>query len=82
MTAERDRGPISSTATADSDDRQVIVRRSGVTVASRSVNSADRSQLIANAGLTPEEAAGMTLNEIAIAKFNRDADSENRQGSY
>ena len=32
-----------------------------------------QSQLIANAGLTPAEAAGLSLNEIAVAKFNRDA---------
>jgi hypothetical protein len=29
-------------------------------------------QLIANAGLTPAEAAGLSLSEIAAAKFDRD----------
>ena len=39
-----------------------------------------QSQLIANAGLTPAEAQGLTLNEIAAAKFSRNADNDNRQG--
>ena len=39
-----------------------------------------QSQLIANAGLTPAEAQGLTLSEIAVAKFNRNADHDDRQG--
>ena len=38
-----------------------------------------QSQLAANAGLTPAEAAGLSLNEIAVAKFNRGSDSSDRQ---
>ena len=65
---------------ADHDNRQGVVRRSGVTAMSRSAGSAAYSQLAANAGLTPEQAAGMTLSEIAVAKFNRNVDHEDRQG--
>jgi hypothetical protein len=61
-------------------DQQRNVSRSGVTMASRNVGNGDWSQLIASAGLTPAEAKGMTLNEIAIAKFNHDADRDDRQG--
>ena len=39
-----------------------------------------QSQLAANAGLTPAEAAGLSLNEIAVAKFNRGSDSERAPG--
>lgn len=41
------------------------------------------SQLGLNAGLTPTEAAGLSLTEIAQAKFNRDAsaDRQNAQGT-
>ena len=38
-----------------------------------------QSQLIANAGLTPAEAQGLSLTEIAAAKFNRGADGDNQQ---
>jgi hypothetical protein len=65
---------------ADSDDRQGVVRRGGVTMTSRSPRNASPSQLAASAGLSPSEAAGMSLTEIAIAKFNRDAASDDRQG--
>jgi hypothetical protein len=41
-----------------------------------------QSQLIASAGLTPAEAAGLSLNEIAVAKFNREADSGDRQPAF
>ena len=34
--------------------------------------SADYGQLAASAGLSPSEAAGMSLSEIAAYKFNRD----------
>ena len=54
------------------ENAQTVVDRNGVTVSSRSADSADRSQLIANAGLTPEQAAGMTLSQIAAHKFSRD----------
>jgi len=39
-----------------------------------------QSQLIANAGLTPAEAAGLSLNEIAVHKFSRGASGDDRQG--
>lgn len=39
-------------------------------------------QLAANAGLSPTEAAGLSLTEIAQAKFNRDAGfTQNAQGA-
>jgi hypothetical protein len=37
-------------------------------------------QLVAAAGLTPEEAAGMTLTEIYVRKINREARGDDRQG--
>lgn len=37
-----------------------------------------RSQLLAAAGLTPAEAAGMSLNEIYAHKINREASHENK----
>jgi hypothetical protein len=36
-------------------------------------------QLIASAGLSRSEAAGMTLSQIAAYKFNRDASGDDRQ---
>lgn len=39
----------------------------------------DTSRLAAAAGLSPSEAAGMTLTEIAAAKFNRDTRGDDRQ---
>jgi methyl coenzyme M reductase subunit C len=38
-----------------------------------------QSQLIASAGLTPAEAQGLTLNQIAAAKYNRDRSHTDRQ---
>lgn len=60
----------------DRDSRQWPVE-SSVTVATRSVSMPD-PQLLSAAGLTEAEAAGLTLNEIAIAKFNRDSSRDNR----
>jgi hypothetical protein len=52
---------------------QQRVERGSVTLASRSAgNGADRAQLAANAGLSQDEAAGLSLTEIARAKFARD----------
>lgn len=65
---------------ADHDDRQYFVGGDKVTVATRSIRGADRSQLAASAGLSPEAARGMSLTEIAVAKFNRGADGQDRQG--
>jgi hypothetical protein len=59
---------------ADGDDRQRVLRGGDVTVISRSVGDRSRSQLAASAGLTPDEARGLTLTEIAAAKFDRDTD--------
>ena len=39
------------------------------------VSTFAESQLIANAGLAAEQAAGLTLSQIAAAKFNRDTGS-------
>ena len=35
-----------------------------------------QSQLVASAGLSPAEAAGLSLTEIAQVKFDRDADGQ------
>jgi hypothetical protein len=54
-------------------DEQQLVKGSGVTMTSRSATAAsDRAQLISAAGLSASEAAGMSLSEIAAAKFDRD----------
>lgn len=37
-------------------------------------------QFVAAAGLTPEQAAGMTLTEIYVRKINREARGDDRQG--
>ncbi len=37
-------------------------------------------QFVAAAGLSPEEAAGMTLTEIHVRKINREARGDDRQG--
>jgi hypothetical protein len=54
-------------------DEQQLVKGSGVTMTSRSpVGASDHAQLISAAGLSAAEAAGMSLSEIAAAKFDRD----------
>lgn len=54
-------------------DEQQLVKGSGVTMTSRSpVAAGGHAQLIAAAGLSASEAAGMSLTEIAAAKFDRD----------
>lgn len=61
-------------------DRQPLPGASDVTASSRSmVDPADHAQLIASAGLTAEEAEGLTLNEIVAAKHNRDRSFSDRQ---
>lgn len=54
-------------------NRQEITSTGDMEVASRAVNpgSPADSQLIASAGLTAEEAEGLTLNEIAAFKYNK-----------
>ena len=37
-----------------------------------------RAQLIASAGLSASEASGMTLQQIAAAKFDRDTGADDR----
>jgi hypothetical protein len=44
-----------------------------------SVAHAETSQLIAHLRLAPEQAATMSLSEIAALKFNRDSDGANQQ---
>ena len=60
-------------------DQQQLPKSTSVIMSSRSPSAAN-AQLIAAAGLTPAEAAGMTLTEIAAAKFNRETGRDNRQG--
>jgi hypothetical protein len=54
------------------DDGQRVERGGDVTAISRSAGGAAWAQLVASAGLTPEEARGLSLSEIAAAKFDRD----------
>jgi hypothetical protein len=56
------------------DDAQVVTRPSTAVYASRSVgvSGPGYDRLIASAGLTPAEAQGMSLSEIAVYKFDRD----------
>ncbi len=46
-----------------------------MTVTSRSVGERARAQLVASAGLTTDEARGLSLTDIAAAKFDRDTDN-------
>jgi hypothetical protein len=50
----------------------------GLLVASTAAQANDYTQLIRSAGLTPSEAQGMTLDEIAAHKFSRHG-GDNRQ---
>jgi hypothetical protein len=60
------------------DDRQSVMHASRVTITSRSVGDPRAfTQLIASAGLSPSEARGMTLSEIAAYKFDRDTPNDN-----
>jgi hypothetical protein len=60
-------------------DEQQLVVGSGVTKTTRSsAAGADRGQLISAAGLSPSEAEGMSLSQIAAAKFDRDTDASDR----
>jgi len=57
-------------------DEQQLVKGSGVTMGTRSIKAAtSHDQLAASAGLSASEAAGMSLSEIAAAKFDRDTNS-------
>jgi hypothetical protein len=49
------------------DDRQVVSTAEPIMA-----DPVRHAQLIAAAGLTPEEAAGKSLTEVAAAKFDRD----------
>jgi hypothetical protein len=58
---------------------QQLTKSGSVTMASRSPSRAtDRSQLIAAAGLSAADAQGMSLTEIAAAKFQRDTATGDR----
>jgi hypothetical protein len=57
-------------ASASAQDRSIGASTSG---------SAAIDQLAARAGLTPAEAAGLSVNEIAALKFNRDTSGDDRQ---
>ncbi len=62
-------------------DVQNPVAGSGLTVSSRALDaqSPARAQLIASAGLTPAQAEGLTLNEIAAVKSNSGKSYSDRQ---
>jgi hypothetical protein len=59
---------------ASADDRQTVLSHVGVIVATRSgpETGGRYAQLAASAGLTSDEARGMSLGEIAAHKFSRD----------
>ncbi len=58
-------------------DEQQAAKVGGVTMSSRSANGgAAYVQLAASAGVSPEQASGMSLGEIAAAKFARDTDTD------
>ena len=61
---------------SDTDDQQ-LVSGGNVTMASASTYSPN-PQFAASAGFSPAEAAGMSLTEIAAAKFERDTGADNR----
>ena len=61
---------------SDTDDQQ-LVTGGDVTMASRSAYSPN-AQFAASAGLSPAEAAGMSLTEIAAIKFQRDTSTGDR----
>ncbi|HET9067457.1 MAG TPA: hypothetical protein VFN28_02345 [Amaricoccus sp.] len=63
------------------DDRQSIRHGSGATVSSRTFVYPGRSsgKVAASAGLSPEQAKGMTLTEIVAVKFNNDTRDDDRQ---
>jgi len=60
------------------DQQQRVLTSSGDTMSSRSMPAANHAQLIASAGLSAEQAAGMSLSEIAAAKFDRDTFASDR----
>ena len=60
---------------ADGDDRQVVV----TTPIAVMVDPVRHAQLIAAAGIAPDAASGLTLDQLAVAKFNADAGGRDRQ---
>ncbi len=50
-----------------------------LSLAAAPVAAADLDQLAAGAGVSAQAAQGMTLNELAARKFNRDSDGQNQQ---
>lgn len=68
---------VSPALAGDSDDDMVLMSRGAPTT----VDPVAHAQLIAAAGLTPEAASAMTLNELAIASFNAGADGDDRKGT-
>lgn len=70
-------------ADGDRDDRQGTGFDWTMNRSSRSAGAVDvagNAQLIAAAGLSPSEARGLTLAEIAALKFNQDNGRDERQG--
>lgn len=64
----------------ESTQDQTLVRGPGAVsgLAFQDSDIAGFDQLIGVAGLTPEQAEGMTLNEIATAKFNRNESTQDQ----
>jgi hypothetical protein len=62
---------------ARGDDKQLVVVGEPVAMATRAYGQGgDYAQLAASAGLEPAEAWGMTLTEIAAAKFAAESDDD------
>jgi hypothetical protein len=59
---------------ARGDEQQAAVKSGGVTMASRSAGGAAHVQLAASAGIS--DAAGLSLTEIAAAKFAAESDDD------
>lgn len=55
-----------------SDNNQIRPAKLGATVATRSTDDHARAQFVSNAGLDARTASGLSLTEIAAAKFDRD----------
>lgn len=54
------------------DNNQIRPAGLDASLATRSLDGNSRAQLVSNAGLSADEAAGLTLTDIAAAKFDRD----------
>ncbi len=83
--AEADGMTLTEIAVAKRNNNVRRDERIQVVVSTRSFatgGQGGRSQLIASAGLDAEAARGMTLQQIYVAKINREGDNDQRVGVY